>query len=372
VDSVEIDRRLEHNADELQLLFRRTGTAAQRPLVEAIAAAQVAMSHANESVPSDTVSAASVQPSPFGPVVFLDLIGDDEQNSTWLTAFAGHLGSEGWSGTLAPAPIPPGSQLPAGFDRAPKPVAFMAFRMGSKPPPGDIFHWGPARWAVDADTTSALCRYLVDWGTVPDAAVRLEMGLSRVEFTDPDVAGLLLWATEHDYRTGVSYVQSSPPVLRRTDLGDWGLATCQVSDDRTDWRSRLEDLRAPLLRFPDRLDLAFVRAGRYWVRSWVDLMSAVPGLPHVTEPDVRLNRRLLDSYVPDAHGLQVLTDEHMSRLGPLPDWDVQPLAGGRHLVQARDLEPWFATTEPDPDVVAAARADFTDILLTPEVIAAHG
>jgi hypothetical protein len=101
-------------------------------------------------------------------------------------------------------------------------------------------------------------------------------------------------------------------------------------------------------------------------------MSAVPGLPHVTEPDVRLNRRLLDSYVPDAHGLQVLTDEHMSRLGPLPDWDVQPLAGGRHLVQARDLEPWFATTEPDPDVVAAARADFTDILLTPEVIAAHG
>ncbi|MDQ1304343.1 MAG: hypothetical protein QG671_170, partial [Actinomycetota bacterium] len=41
---------------------------------------------------------------------------------------------------------------------------------------------------------------------------------------------------------------------------------------------------------------------------------------------------------------------------------------GQYLVQARDLEPWFANNEPDPQVVAAARTDFTNALLTPEII----
>jgi hypothetical protein len=133
----------------------------------------------------------------------------------------------------------------------------------------------------------------------------------------------------------------------------------------------VEHLRAPLLEFADRLDVAFIRTGRYQVTSWIDLAGAVPALPYVTEAKVRRNRQLWDRYLPDAHGIQVVTAAHLSRLGALPNWQVRALAGSRHLVQARDLEPWFAADQPDPEVVAAARADFAAALLTPEVIKAE-
>jgi hypothetical protein len=194
------------------------------------------------------------------------------------------------------------------------------------------------------------------------------MGRVRLEFSGDDVTEHLVWAAEHDHRAGVA--NAAAAALRRADLGPWGQVTCQVADHEPDWRARVEHLRAPLLQFADRLDVAFVRTSAYPVSSWDDLAGAVPVLPHVTEAKVRRYRRLWDQYVPDAHGIQILTTAHLSRLGPLPAWDVRPLAGGGHLVQARDLEPWFAAAEPDPQVVAAARVDFAGALLTPEAISA--
>ncbi|WP_433728018.1 hypothetical protein ACQP2Y_13900 [Actinoplanes sp. CA-051413] len=364
-----INRRLELNADALQLLFRGAEGESHRSLADAMAAAGDAMAHANGSVRPDTVWAESVEPSPDGPVVFLDLIGTAEQNRSWLTAFTGALTRNGWSGVVTPAPVPPSAGT-VGLDTAIRPAAYLAFRMAEVPPPGTVGRWGPPRWAVDAGTTTALCRYLVNWAALPDAAVQLAMGRSRQEFSGGDVAEHLVWAAQHDHTAGIAYGASA--AVRRADLGAWGQVTCQVGDDNPDWRARVEHVRAPLLEFADRLDVAFIRTGRYEVTSWIDLAGAVPALPHVTEAKVRRYRRLWDRYVPDAHGIQVVTGAHLSRLGPLPGWDVQPLAGGRHLVQARDLEPWFATDEPDPAVVAAARADFADALLTPEVLKAEG
>ncbi|MEU8234467.1 hypothetical protein AB0C12_33175 [Actinoplanes sp. NPDC048967] len=364
-----INRRLALNADSLELLFRGTEGDSPRSLADAMAAAGAAMTRANESVRPDAVWARSVEPSPDGPVVFLDLIGTAEQNRSWLTAFTEALTHDGWSGTVAPAPAPP-SEATVGLDTAIRPAAYLGFRLAEEPPPGTVGRWGPPRWAVDTGTTTALCRYLATWAALPGAAVQLTMGRSRVEFSGGGIAEHLVWAAEHDHAAGIAY--RAPGVVRRADLGVWGEATCQVGDDNPNWRERVEHLRAPLLQFADRLDTAFVRTGRYEVISWMDLGGAVPALPHVTEAKVHRNRRLWDRYVPDAHGIQVVTDAHLSRLGPLPGWDVRPLAGGRHLVQARDLEPWFASGEPDPAVVAAARADFADVLLTPEVIKAEG
>ena len=367
-DLASINGRLQLNGDALQLLFRAAEEDQRRPLGDAMAAADAAMTHANDSASPDTVWAESIEPSPEGPVVFLDLIGTREQNRSWLTAFTEELTRAGWSGTLTPAPTPSAEET--GLDSAIRPAAYLAFRMNEEPPPGTLGRWGPPRWAVDADTTTALCRYLVGWAARPGAAVHLRMGRSRVEFSGDDVTEYLAWAAGHDHTAGVAY--TAPAVARRADLGAWGQVTGQVSDHAPDWHVRVEHLRAPLLEFADRLDVAFVRTGRYGVTSWIDLGSAIPALPHVNEAKVRLNRRLWDRYLPDAHGIQIVTAAHLSRLGPLPDWDVQFLAGDRYLVQARDLAPWFAAAEPDPQVVAAARADFAGALLTPEAIRAEG
>ncbi len=69
--------------------------------------------------------------------------------------------------------------------------------------------------------------------------------------------------------------------------------------------------------------------------------------------------------------MQVLTSDHLHRAADLSGWSVIEVAPDRFLVEARDLRPWFAADEPDPDVLAAARDDFGDMLLTPEIIAAN-
>ena len=66
--------------------------------------------------------------------------------------------------------------------------------------------------------------------------------------------------------------------------------------------------------------------------------------------------------------MQVLTDQHLTNARDLSGWDVESLRGGRHLVRAKDLSPWYATPEPDPDVLARARRDFGDMILTTETI----
>ncbi|GAB3035299.1 hypothetical protein GCM10011376_19030 [Nocardioides flavus (ex Wang et al. 2016)] len=39
----------------------------------------------------------------------------------------------------------------------------------------------------------------------------------------------------------------------------------------------------------------------------------------------------------------MLTDAHLERAHGLTDWDITPLANGRHPVSAKDVDGWFGT-----------------------------
>ena len=82
--------------------------------------------------------------------------------------------------------------------------------------------------------------------------------------------------------------------------------------------------------------------------DWSELATGRPALPYVLESGIRYNRHLNSKYVPDAHGLQILTDTHLGHATNLSDWVIEPLGGGRHLVQAKDLQPWYANIDPNP------------------------
>jgi hypothetical protein len=69
-------------------------------------------------------------------------------------------------------------------------------------------------------------------------------------------------------------------------------------------------------------------------------------------------------YVLDAHGAQVLTRHHLDRAHDLSAWSVTEIAPDRFLVQATDLAPWWDTLTPDPAVLARARVDFGDMIMT--------
>jgi hypothetical protein len=143
----------------------------------------------------------------------------------------------------------------------------------------------------------------------------------------------------------------------------------QLDDERLDWKALVQEVTQLLVRHPDALDLAIIRQERAGPSSWFDIKSPPP--PHVTEREVVANRHLWDRFVPDVHGIQLLTEAHLERAGNLGAWNVQRHTRDRYLVQAKDLRPWFAENESDPDILTAARQDFHSMLLTPEIIEAH-
>lgn len=75
--------------------------------------------------------------------------------------------------------------------------------------------------------------------------------------------------------------------------------------------------------------------------------------------------------MPDAHGVSILTDAHLDRAHDLSAWTIHRLGGGRHLLTATDLAPWYAHTTVDPDVLAQARRDFGRMIITAQDVTAE-
>ena len=97
---------------------------------------------------------------------------------------------------------------------------------------------------------------------------------------------------------------------------------------------------------------------------WAGGTWAALRLPHVEAYEVRAGAHRLASFVPDARGFLLVTDAHLARAGDLSARSLDALGGGRHLLRAKHLEPWLAGQQVDPDVMARARADLGDMVMT--------
>lgn len=364
----DIHRQLEKNGHHpLFLLFALDGVDL-RFLADGMSAVEAAMRHANATVPEESVEGESVEPSPYGPMVVLDLIGVLEDTNGWLAAFAAHLEAAGWSGSIEPAPR---TGLPRSVDRdrgVPRMTAFLAYRHSEPLSVREGGQWRRRGWAVDPDTTEVLCRDVIEWGAFPGAQTYLSQGRSEVRLDDQDVQELLVWTAHQAGRCGVTYARTSPLRVHSAQLSSRGQVTVQVEDEELDWRTRLGNLTRMLTRQPEKIDLAFIRLSPYWALSWIALGNGNLPLACVDEADVRNNRHLWHRYIPDAHGVQLLTEEHLCRAGALDDWDIRLLGPDRYLVRAKDLGAWYAGPRPDPGVLTSARMDFAGLLLTPKVI----
>ena len=134
-------------------------------------------------------------------------------------------------------------------------------------------------------------------------------------------------------------------------------------DAVADWRTRVRRWHATLGIRASDLDLGFVRAfASQSITTWQDLG------PQHRDFVLVLARHLWDRYIPDVNGIQLLTAAHLDRVGNLDGWLVEEVAAGRYLVQASDLEPWYAQPDPQADVLAQPRAQFADVLLTRQIV----
>ena len=68
----------------------------------------------------------------------------------------------------------------------------------------------------------------------------------------------------------------------------------------------------------------------------------------------------------------MLTGAHLAHADDLSRWQVTEVADDRYLVRAADLTAWYGSVEsPGSDVLAEARRDFGDMILTDAIAEAH-
>lgn len=308
--------------------------------------------------------------SPRGFVTLIDRIVDDDSLAAWLDDLAPALEQRGVTGTLRHTTSA----------REPKWCRWDLFL----PPVPSLF----AAWTMDPATADTEPRNLFSWGVPPEPTevilgalttwaqpggpritiIREEFG---VAVTDPQiVAPTITDAALSRKRTKVFFHDDKKKAARFVAQTLAGHTVHQILGGPDPWPHRIQALIDAVTPHAALLDQAFIRPARTTPPGWLVIGGAQP-LPDLEEHHLHENRHLLDRYVPDAHGIQILTSDHLTRAHDLSDWDITDLGHDRHLVTAADLTPWYSDTLPHPDTVTHARHDFGPLILTQDTIATH-
>ncbi|WP_109508747.1 hypothetical protein [Nocardioides speluncae] len=231
-------------------------------------------------------------------------------------------------------------------------------------------------WHVPHAATDQIVRFAADWAQLPDARVFLTQQVFSFEAApDTEVATPLLNAVQSVSSASVTYVDEPHRHATRAWVGANSRGVFNVVGDpppnnsaADGWVRRVDALCEVVRAVPEHADLAVLRIAYPLASVWGDLGQFQP-LPD-GETGSRLEDRadLFASYVPDAHGVQLLTGRHLERARNLSTWQITDLGRDRYLVEAPDLAPWYAQELPDPAVLAQARADFGDMILTVQTI----
>jgi hypothetical protein len=363
-----ISRRLKTNGgDGVFLLVKVPGVAGSPDdLVQVVRqATRCANAALDRGDDVDVVWAGAVMPTLKGPMINLDWVGTEEQNHEWLDVFAEQMQSAGYSGTITAAPQ---ANLPASvngdyFNRT-RLTAYLAYSLTTPVPP----HSPPA-WRVDSTTTEVITSHALRWGYFAGADVYVSEGVAQIHLEFPEVADALTTGVRRSSSARLICLVKKPAIRSRiVTFAPDGQVCYQAGGDGRAWADDIDLVRNALLHMPEALDAGFVRRRSGFGGSWMDLHGDPFRLKYVDHHLVENNRHLWSRYLPDPNGVQVVTQAHLERAADLSSWEVRQLAGGRYLVQARDLRPWYEPEVPDPELIDAARVDFGDMILTREVI----
>jgi hypothetical protein len=232
------------------------------------------------------------------------------------------------------------------------------------------------RWYADPDLTAVLLERLVSWCLAAPGELFFAHHAAQFRVDSTEAGDLLAHAVAAGPRTRL---------IRATGAGDFrriafdvhGRFTLTRRDSGTSWEADVDDLRRVVTDLAPHLEQGVIRRADVLSEDWAPCVNGRPRMPFGGEtvsagsPLLGL-RHLLARRVTDAHGVQVLSDAHLAHAADLTAWDVRPLTPGRHLVRAAELAPWYATDQPGPDVVAHARADFGDLILSRQHLTTDG
>lgn len=227
-----------------------------------------------------------------------------------------------------------------------------------------------AGWYVHPDVTASLVAAAQDWVVTPQSRrwITRSGGYWGMEMEGLDWQQGWFEAIHSYFNADVVTRQTKPTRMREVQFRSHGRVTYSAYDPTLSLVEKLELARRPLSFAVEHTNVAFI-ATRYPVENvWSPSQGTDDDWAYVHEPDVRNNETLLASMVPDAHGIQVLTKTHLDRAANLDGWTVTTLGHDRYLVEAPDLDAWYAGPAPDRVVRDRARTDFGEMIMTPELI----
>lgn len=299
------------------------------------------------------IVAMQVTPCPGGFALELTAAFCDEHVDAWMGSFVPALSRRGIRGRLEGVRVVWPSELLSAA-RAPVPTLFVWFDGVDAPDPR-------SGWQLPPEATRAVVGTAVDWSLAQSGQVVLTASGLSMEAGREGLARELELILHGASSGAIDVVDEALQKARRMAFGPMAVGIFQtLGGSATDQVARLREL-ALLVAAHTRLGL--IRVAQRGVSGVHALDSAQPLPGRLEEHHVRSAPALLDRLMPDAHGLQVVGSAHLAAAGELPGWMVEDLGHGKFLVEAPDLDAWYAARLPVSDVLARGRADWGAALL---------
>ncbi|WP_182379191.1 hypothetical protein [Nocardioides sp. WS12] len=320
---------------------------------------------ANAAAEQDAIDprAYSFTPCPGGFAIEIGPVADRPQIDRWVDLFTGALEAHGLSGSLGGATE--ARRMPKAIrDGRPVPTLFAQFRLPS------THSTSQPGWHVGVAQTEEIVRRTVEWATTdPGKVVLTQNSFSVAVDASLGLQAPMERALHAAGSAGLDVSDTRSARVRHAVLGPNAVAHYQSIGPR--WDAVVDELRDLATSLPAPLDYAFLRVANRGILG-IHGIDTVQPLDGIQELHVRYNAHLLDRFLPDAHGFQIVTDTHLHAAHDLSDWVVTDLGNGQHLVTASDLDPWYSATQPDPTTLARARSDWAGALLTLANFEAYG
>lgn len=359
-----IDEAWDANSVEFRVVFCPTCRPAARPEADLLedfgnAADEVNVEAEERWLDDSPFIEDAADTTAGGAIALMNTAGDDGEVQTCLRQLAELLARRGWAGQIRGVlPVQP-PDWAISVDAIGRALGlFLRFI------PADSNAPEPRREALSRHDLATLRDVTDRWATRPTTSAYL----TRSMFTDVapshDLGAALLRAVERHRHARLQRIDDEHRSTTTIDIG-YGTSAILATASRTEtWHTQLEMLTQILQDVGPRLEVGLLDTVDPMPISWTDLRTRPnPGSTQLNSID---DLNVARAHIPDAYGLQVLTSTHLAKAHDLSAWTITDLGNERHLVQHPDPAAWFAHRNPDPQVLAAARHDFGDIILTPE------
>lgn len=251
-------------------------------------------------------------------------------------------------------------------------------------------------WWVDEESTTPVLGPLIDW--VLDAGDRIEVWHEFTSTTSDrdEVAPLVQAAFAHGVRSIHVRASSGPARMRQLKTRPFGQVTIQDFEPGVPRAVILERLVGLSTSAAQATQQCWIQEADTFVSGRYELLTSYPprdrALPELICNSMWRLFHLDADHVFDAFVAQILTDRQLARVRSLDPtrWEVSSIGADRHLVRHRKAEQWLdddpvplperpegrrARRRPvhaaPPEVLAQARADFGDAIMTLETLASQ-